>query len=236
MTDRDQLKPLRIVNGGLLVPSFPKTTPALKFEEFFLCDPKGTDFQFLAQLSEARKQFVTALDGGSPASVMRLLSDYLPLLWRFVSSIKQGSGIRLSRPLEVDWSSAFQDNHKKKAKMYTISSTEVELLMVLVCFAVAHLQMASEILSTTSSEKHIADSFKDINSHFLGAAGIFHYIHSDILPFRVLSKERPIELLQPFHACMLKSCLMMANAVVLRKAVEENMKPLSQCRQVSMLF
>lgn len=236
MSDKGLLRPLRIVNGGLLIPSFPKTTE-LKFQEYVLCDPKGTDVQFLVQLSDARKQFVAAMEGGSPTSVIRLVSDYLPLLWRFVSSIKLGAGIRVIKPLEFEWSSAFQDNERKKAKMYTIASADVELLMVLVCFAVAHLQIAEEILGTTSgSEKQLAESAKEVNSHFLGACGIFEYILSNILPFRVLSKERPIELLQPFHVCMLKLCTMMANAIVLRKAIEESMKPLSQCRQELSFF
>ncbi len=218
-----------MVNGGLLVPAFPKTRE-FKFEDFVICDPKGDDFQFLVQLSAARIQFTTAMDGGSPASVLRLVSDYLPLLWRFVSSIKHGTGIRQKKPLEFEWTSAFQCNSKKKAKFFAIHSPEVELLMVLVCFAVAHLQLATEILSTTTTEREVADSGKEINAHFLGAWGIFNYILSDIMPFKVLSKERPIELLQPFHVCMAKSCAMMANAVVLRKSIEDKMKPLSQCR------
>jgi hypothetical protein len=229
MSDKDQLKPIRIVNGGLLVPSFPKTR-ALKFEEFVLCDPKGSDFQFLVQLSNARAEFVTAMGGGSPSSVLRLVCDYLPLLWRFIASIKQGAGVRLSAPLEFEWSSAFQDNSKKKAKVYVFHSVDVELLMVLVCFAVAHLQAAAELLSTISTEKQVADSAKEINVHFLGASGIFNWINTDIPRLSVLSKERPIELLPPFHVCMSKTCLMMANSVLLRKSIEEHMKPLSQCR------
>jgi hypothetical protein len=230
MSDKEQLKPLRIVNGGLLVPSFPKTR-VLKFEEKVLCDPKGSDFQFLVQISSARADFVTAMEGGSPSSVLRLVCDYLPLLWRFNASIKQGAGVRLSAALEFEWSSAFQDNGKKKSKLYTFHSADVELLMVLVCFAVAHLQAAAEILSTMSSEKEVADSAKEINVHFLGASGIFNWINTDIPRFSVLSKERPIELLSPFHVCMSKTCLMMANSVLLRKSIVEHMKPLSQCRQ-----
>jgi hypothetical protein len=231
MSDKEQLKPLRIVSGGIVVPSFPKTA-LLRFEKFVLCDPKGTDFQFLVQLSDARKQFVTAMDEGSPPSVLRLVSDYLPLLWRFVSSIKQGSGVRFSSTLEIDWSSAFQDNGKKKTKIYSFSSVDVELLMVLECFAVAHLQVAAEMLSQMSTEKQVADSMKEINVHFLGAGGIFKWIVEHILPFTMLSKERPIELLQPFHVCMWKSCTLMANSCLLRKAIEDKMKPLSQSRQI----
>jgi hypothetical protein len=43
-------------------------------------------------------------------------------------------------------------------------------------------------------------------------------------------------LLPPFHVCMSKTCLMMANSVLLRKSIEERMKPLSQCRQGYPLF
>ncbi len=235
MSDKEQLKPLRIVNGGLLVPSFPKTR-ALKFEEFVLCDPKGSDFQFLVQLSNARAEFVTAMGSGSPSSVLRLVGDYLLLLWRFISSIKQGAGVRLSAALEFEWSSAFQDNGKKKAKVYVFHSVDVELLMVLVCFAVAHLEAAAEMLSTISTEKQVADSAKEINFHFLNASGIFTWINTDIPRLSVLSKERPIELLPPFHVCMSKTCLMMANSVLLRKSIEEHMKPLSQCRREFISF
>jgi hypothetical protein len=235
MSDKEKLKPLRIVSGGILEPSFPKTA-ALRFEKYVLCDPKGTDFQFLVQLSDARKEFATALDGGSPSSVLRLVSDYLPLLWRFVSSVKKGTGVRFSSSLEIDWSSAFQDNCKKKSKIFSFSSVDVELLMVLECFAVAHLQVAAEMLSQMSTEKQVADSMKDINVHFLNAAGIFKWIVENILPFTMLSKERPIELLQPFHVCMWKACTLMANSVLLRKAIEDQMKPLSQSRQRSRFF
>jgi len=232
MSEKAQLKPLLIVNGGILVPSFPKTTKVL-FEKHVLCNPQGSDFQFLVQLSNSRSEFVTAMEGGSPASVLRVVCDYLPLLWRFMSSLKQGAGVRLSAPLEFNWSSAFQDNDKRmKAKIYTFHSIDVELLMVLVCFAVAHLQTAAEKLSQMLSEKQLADVAKDVNVHFLGASGIFAYVNTQILPMSVLSKERPIELLQPFHVCMTKVCLMMANAVLLRKSIEESMKPVSKCRQV----
>jgi hypothetical protein len=73
---------------------------------------------------------------------------------------------------------------------------------------------------------------KDLNVHFLGAGGIFKWIVEHILPFTMLSKERPIELLQPFHVCMWKSCTLMANSSLLRKAKEDQMKPLSQSRQI----
>jgi hypothetical protein len=232
MSDKSQLKPLRIVNGGILVPSFPKTVP-VRFEKYVLCNPQGSDFQFLVQLSNSRSEVVKAMEEGSPASVLRVVCEYLPLLWRFMSSLKQGAGVRLSSPLEFDWSSAFQDNDKKmKAKIYTFHSIDVEMLMVLVCFAVAHLQTGAEKLSQMMSEKQLAEAAKDVNVHFLGASGIFEYVKTHILPMHVLSKERPIELLQPFHVCMTKVSLMMANAVLLRKSIEDNMKPVSKCRLV----
>jgi hypothetical protein len=229
MSDKDELNPLRIVNGGLLVPAFPKTAN-LRFEKFVLCDPQGSDFQFLVELSNARNEFVQAMEQGSPPSVLRVVSNYLPLLWRFLSSVKQGTGIRMASPIEFDWSSAFQDNSKKKAKIFTFHSVDVELLMVLVSFSVAHLQTAAEKLSQMGADL-VVENAKDISSHFLCACGIFNWIASDILPFSLLSKQRPIELLQPFHVCMSKTCLMMANAILLRRSIAEKMKPVSKCRQ-----
>jgi len=146
---------------------------------------------------------------------MASLERYLPQLFGLVVSVEENQKLRLNSPLAFSWSSAFAN----KPTFVTCYTYRFELVMVLICYALAHVNRALDSLSLSSDGSFDEDSKRAAN-YLRQAAGIFEYVQTRELPrWLELPKDRPLEVNSNVCQALSDYCVATAQALTVKKAV-----------------
>jgi len=161
---------------------------------------------------------VIALESGSYTNVMTAVERYLPYLYGLVVSIENNPNLRLNAPLNFAWSSAFSS--KSKPHYFTCYTYKFEAIMVVLTYAIAHINKTYEIMGTLNDD-NFEESTKKAATLLREAAGILEYLSTRELPrWTDLPKERPLELSSQICSALADYCCATAQTITLRKAVK----------------